>query len=516
MKTQIIVNVQVHESRIAILEDGKLVELRIERPDQLRTVGNIYKGKVERVIPGIQAAFINIGSERRAFLHISDVARFNPFAGSEVDDEEEKQSPRGRGGRGNQSKSSDIRDWCKSGESILVQITKEPMGSKGPRCTTEITLAGRYLILMPGQKHVGVSRKIKSDEERARIRKIIREVKPEGIGLIGRSASEGQSKKVLKRDLDFLLKDWEDIKKKAEVLDAPTLLYRDIGMIASITRDLFSSDMDEFILDSKHEYDRIRKYSQKVVPHLADRIKLYKDSTPIFDAYDIEPQIDNMLKCKIGLKKGASIVIDNTEALTAIDVNSGGNVGKGSSYENTLLEVNLAAADEIAQQLRLRDIGGIIVIDFIDMEIEKNRQKLMEAFRKAMSDDRARFRILPLNEFGMIILTREHVRQSVIERISDPCPTCKGLGVVFSPVTVVARLERWLMRASDSKKRNFLVVTHPLVAEELLAQGGERLAELENVYRVRLECFADATVKPDDFSVLDADTGEELTEDFAY
>jgi len=513
MKTQILVNVQVHESRIAILEDGKLVELLVERPDQRRMVGNIYKGKVERVLPGIQAAFINIGMEKRAFLHISDVARYEPFADSETDEDEDNNIGRKRRYRSD-TRSMDIRDWCKAGEDILVQITKEPIGTKGPRCTTEISLPGRYLVIMPGQKHVGVSRKIKSKQERYRIRKAIRDIKPEGFGLIGRSVSENQSKEVLENDLEYLLKDWENIRKKADVLDAPAQLYRDMGMVAAMVRDLFSSDMDEFILDSKTEYEHVRKYVNKVVPDFADRVRLYNDSTPIFDAFDVEPQIENMLRRKIWLKKGASIVIDNTEALTAIDVNSGRNVGKGKTYEETLLQVNLAAAEEIVRQLRLRDLGGILVIDFIDMESEKNRETLMRTFREAMADDRAKYRILPMNEFGMVVMTRQRVRQSVIERISDPCPTCGGLGLVFSPVTVIARLERWLMRAAKSKKNSFLIVTHPVVAEELIAEGGERLRDLETLYRVRLECFPDGTIDPDEFSVLDANTGEELTDDF--
>jgi len=512
MKTQVIVNVQVHESRIAILEDGKLVELLVERPDQRRLVGNIYKGKVERVLPGIQAAFVNIGMEKRAFLHISDVARFDPFADTETD--EETNNHRGRGGRRRNSSHYNIGECFKQGQDILVQITKEPMGTKGPRCTTEISLAGRFLVLMPGQKHVGVSRKIKSDKERHRIRGIAHKIKPEGFGLISRSAAEKQNYKSLQRDLSYLINDWEDIKKKAEVLDAPALLYRDIGMIPAMVRDLFSQDMNEFVLDSKTDYDRTKKYVKNVVPNLVDRVKLYNKPTPIFDAFDVESQIENMLKRKIWLKKGSSIVIDNTEALISIDVNSGGNTGRGKTYEETLLQVNLAAVDEIARQLRLRDMGGIIVIDFIDMEIEKNRQNLMDSFKEAMRGDRARYRILPMNEFGMIILTRQRVRQSIIERISDPCPICLGLGTVFSAVTVIARIERWLMRAAKRKKREFLLIAHPIVASELMAEDSERLKELELSYKVRIECLADPTVNPDEYSVLDANTGEEITADF--
>jgi len=507
MKTQIVVNVQVHESRIAILEDTKLVELLVERPDQRRMVGNIFKGKVERVLPGIQAAFINIGSEKRAFLHVSDVAGYDPFADTETDEDDD--------GKRRKRFIPDIRKHVKPGEDILVQITKEPMGTKGPRCTTELSLPGRYLVYIPGQGHYGVSRKIRSRKERTRIRNTIRKIKPDDAGIIARSACEDKSEETLKRDLEYLIKESEEIRKKAEVLDSPILIYRDMGMIAAMVRDLFTSDMDEFILDSKSESDKIRAYAKKVVPNLVDRIRLYDGENPIFDAYTVEPQIENMLKRKIWLKKGASIVIDNTEAMTAIDVNSGRNTGRGKTYEDTLLQVNLAAADEVARQLRLRDLGGIIAIDFIDMEIAENRKNLQDSFEKAMEDDRARYKILPINDFGMIIMTRQRVRQSIIERISDPCPTCGGLGMVFSPVTVIARLERWLMRAAKSEKKRFLVISHPLVAGELSSSGSERLRELESYYHVRLECFPDPTVDPDEFFVLDADTGEELTEDFA-
>ena len=513
MKTQIIVNKQVHESRIAILEDGKMVELLVERPDQRRMVGNIYKGKVERVLPGIQAAFIDIGMEKRAFLHISDVARYDPFSDSETDEEEEHQHHE-RPRRRNSHRMDNIREWLKKGDEILVQITKEPMGTKGPRCTTEISLAGRFLVMMPGQKHIGVSRKIRSQRERFRVRKIVREMKPDGIGLIGRSVAEGQKRETLERDLKYLLRDWDTIHKKAEALDAPALLYRDMGMAAAMVRDLFSMDMKEIILDSKSEYDKLKKYAHDVVPNLANRIRLYTNPEPIFDAYNVEPQIENMLKRKIWVEKGAYIVIDNTEALISIDVNSGRNVGKGKSYEENLLEVNLAAAEEIAVQLRLRDLGGIIVIDFIDMEIERNRQKLMDTFRRAMSEDRARHKILDVNDFGLIILTRQRVRQSVMERISDTCPTCGGLGLVFSPVTIIARIERWLMRAASSKTKSFLIIAHPFVAGELIAERGERLKELEDTYHVRLECFADPVLGPDDFAILDADTGDEMTDEF--
>lgn len=510
MKTQIIVNAQVHESRIAILENGKLVELIVERPDQRRMVGNIYKGKVERVLSGIQAAFINIGMEKRAFLHVSDVAGYDPYTDTDTDID--------NGGKkgGRKRYIPDIRKEIKANEDILIQITKEPMGTKGPRGTTELSIAGRYIVYIPGQRHYGVSRKIKSRKERGRIRNIIKNIKPADAGVIARSACEGKSQQTIQRDLEYLMKESEEIRKRAEVLDAPVLLYRDQGMIAAMVRDLFSSDMSEFILDSKNEYDKIREYAKKTVPNLVDRIKLYKKDQPIFDAYDVESQISNMLNRKIWIKKGSSIVIDNTEALTAIDVNSGRNIGRGKSYEETLLQVNLAAAEEIARQLRLRDLGGIIAIDFIDMEEQKNRTKLQDAFEKEMSGDRARYKILPINDFGMIIMTRQRVRQSIIERISDPCPTCGGLGMVFSPVTVIAKLERWLMRASSkAEKKQFLVITHPLVAEELTAEDNERLHELENVYSVRLECFPDPTVNPDEFYVLDADTGEGLTEEYA-
>jgi len=513
MNTQIIVNKQVHESRIAILEDGKMVELLVERPDQRRMVGDVYKGKVERVLPGIQSAFINIGIEKRAFLHISDVARYDPFADVETEEDDDSLG-RGRSRKRSSPKHDNIKEWLKAGDEILVQITKEPMGAKGPRCTTEISLAGRFLVLMPGQKHTGVSRKIRSQRERHRIRKIIRDLQPEGTGLIGRSVAEGQSREILQRDLEYLVKDLEKIKQKSEVFEAPALMHRDTGMAPAMVRDLFSMDMKEFVVDSKTEYEKIKSYTHKVVPSLEDRIKLYRGNKPIFDAYDVEPQIENMLKRKIWLKKGSQIVIDNTEALISIDVNSGRNVGKGKTYEENLLSVNLAAVDEIARQIRLRDLGGIIVIDFIDMEIEKNRQTLIDAFRKAMSEDRARHKILDVNEFGLVILTRQRVQQSVVERISDTCPVCAGLGVVFSAVTIIARIERWLMRAASSKTKSFLIVAHPIVAGELFAEGAERIKELEDAYKVRLECLADPVLAPDDFVILDADTGEEMTDEF--
>ncbi len=500
----IVVNVQLHERRVAILEDGKLVELLLERSDQRRIVGNIYKGVVENIVPGLQAAFVEIGLPKRAFLHVSDISRFNPFSDSETEEgnEEFVQPTLKRNG-------TLIQNILKRGQEILVQIVRDPIGTKGPRCTTQLTLAGRYIVLIPGAKHIGISRRINDRAERARLRRAISALKPRDCGVIVRTIAKGRSAEVLKQDLEQLMAAWEKVKQRAIAMPPGSLIYRDAGMIPALIRDQFSPDIEKFIIDSKDEYIKVVKYVKQVAPELVDRIELYKGKEPIFDHYGIEPQIDAMMKREVRLPSGGQIVIDQTEALVAIDVNTGKFVGK-KHYEDTLLKVNLEAAEEIARQLRLRDLGGLIVIDFIDMESPENISKVEKAFKLAMKRDRAHKKILPMNEFCMLILTRERVQQSIISRLTEICPTCEGVGRIYSPSTMVANIERWLMRAKGKVRRKLLILVHPLVAEELLSNG--RLNDFKDQYGFSLTVFADETVEPNKYRIFDAESGDEVTE----
>lgn len=502
---EIVVNVQLHERRVAIMEDGKLVELMIERADQRRIVGNIYKAIVENVVPGLQAAFVEIGTPKRAFLHISDIARYDPFADSETEDNNDAiHQPRMT------QQGAHIQDVLKKGQELLVQIIKDPIGTKGARCTTQLSIAGRYLVIIPGAKHIGVSRKIRDRGERARLRRSVSALKPQGIGVIVRTIAKGRSTDDIKQDFVQLEKAWEKIVQRAKTLPAGSLIFRDAGLIPALVRDQFSSDVDKFIIDDRNEYRKVVEYINQVAPELTQNVKLYNGATPIFDKFNIEHQIDAMMQRSVRLPDGGEIVIDQTEALTAIDVNSGRFIGK-RNYEDMVLRVNLQAADEIARQLRLRNIGGLIVIDFIDMERQENRERVERAFRDALHKDRARTKMLPTNEFGMIILTRQRVQQSLLSRITENCPVCKGIGRILSSSTMVANIERWLIHAKGRFKGNAIVLLHPSVAEEFFSDSNQSINDFKNAYNIKLTIFADASVSPDSFRIFDAKKGEDIT-----
>ncbi len=506
---KIVVNVQLHERRVAILENNKLVELRIERSDQRRIVGNIYKGVVENVVPALNAAFIEIGLPKRAFLHISDIARFDPFADSETEEDEDESFHQPTVSHAGEH----ITRVLSKGQEILVQIIRDPIGTKGARCTTQLTIPGRYLVLIPGQGHIGVSRRISDRAERARLRKIIRQVKPEGFGIIVRTIARGLPAEVLKNDLENLLQLWDKIKKRAQVLPPGSLVYRDAGLIPTLVRDQFSDEVSEFIIDSPEEYKKVVEYVKQVAPNLVDRVKLYTGDEPIFDKYNIEKQIETMLSRKVRLPSGGEIVIDQTEALVAIDVNTG-KFTKKRDYEELVFKTNCEAAEEIARQLRLRDLGGLIVVDFIDMEKPEHRQALQNIFHEALKKDRASKKILPMNEFAIIMLTRKRVQQSIISRITEECPVCKGVGSIYSPSTMVAHLERWLIRARGNIEGEVIFIAHPSIAEELLSGNGERIEDFHQAYGIKLNVFAESSMKPDEYLIINPETGEDITHIF--
>ena len=505
---QIVVNVQLHERRVAVLEDEKLVELMIERADQRGMVGNIYKGIVENVIPGLQAAFIEIGIPKRAFLHIRDISKFDPFADSEMDDDDESLHQPQASQYGMQ-----IQKILHKGQELLVQIVKEPIGTKGARCTTQLSIAGRYLVIIPGAKHIGVSRKIRDRSERYRLRKTVAALKPQEFGVIVRTIAKGRSTEDIKQDLEQLEQAWQKIVQRAKSLPTGSLVFRDAGLIPALVRDQFSSDVDKFTIDDEDEYKKIVDYVGQVAPELVDRIELYAKKAPIFDHFKIEKQIDDMMRRAVQLPDGGEIVIDQTEALTAIDVNSKRFIGK-KQLEDTVLKVNLQALEEIARQLRLRDIGGIIAVDFIDMTRAENIQKVERAFLDALRKDRAHTKMLPVNAFGMIILTRQRIQQSVFSRITDNCPVCRGVGRIFSPSTMVANIERWLIHAKRNFSGNAMILVHPSVAEEFFSDGSERIDDFKSAYGIKLTVFADASVPPENFRIIDAKTGEDITKKY--
>jgi len=473
VQKEILVNVELGETRVAILEDGQLVEIYYERPSGQRTVGSIFKGKVENVLPGMQAAFVNIGLERNAFLYVTDA-----LPAKNVDEEGEDQvriHHRERNGK------LSIEDILKPGQEIMVQIVKEAIGTKGARVTTHCTLPGRFLVLMPTVDYVGVSRRIDDDRERDRLRRIAEKVRPDHVGLIVRTVAEGKTQKELKQDAAFLMRMWEKIKKRHRSNPAPHLLHKDMGLIYRIIRDSFAEDVDRFVIDSKQEYDRVLELVDDLAPLLKKRVELfYSSERSIFDLYNLEPEIEKAIRRRVWLKSGGYLVIDHTEALTSIDVNTGKYVGS-TDLADTVLRTNLEAAREIARQLRLRDIGGIIIADFIDMDSESHRRKVLRTLEEHLKRDRTKTYVLGITQLGLVEITRKKAKQSLVDALHKPCPYCDGKGRVLSEESVAAKLRRevkGMMRRSDEDA--ILVEVHPAVAALLIGAGGINLRALEN------------------------------------
>ncbi len=460
-RKEIIVSVDHEETRAALLEDGQLAEIFIERPLIQRVVGNIYKGKVENVLPGMQAAFVNIGLERNSFLYIDDAL---PSHGDEFED----------------LKHLTIKDVLKEGQEIVVQVAKDPIGTKGARVTRHVTLPGRYLVLMPSVEYIGVSRRINNEEERDRLRKLAESVKPSGVGLIVRTVAEGASDHDLAQDAAFLIRLWNRIQSRAKSSPAPQLLHKDLGLTYRILRDVFTEEIDRFIVDARADYDKVLELLEIVSPNLKERVELYSRREPsLFEHYEIEPEIEKALKKRVWLKSGGYLIIDHAEALTVIDVNTGKFVGT-TNLADTVYKTNLEAAREIARQLRLRDIGGIIIIDFIDMEVPAHRQHVLKTLEEAVHPDRTKVTIMGLTQLGLVELTRKKVRQSLDEVLQRPCPYCEGRGKVLSEETMSRKVRHEIKKIlRHTTNEACLIEVNPAVAALLIGPGGANLKELE-------------------------------------
>jgi len=516
LPNEIIANVTPHETRIAILEDHVLVELLVDRVDQERTVGNIYKGRVNAVLPGMQAAFVDIGMEKSAFLHVSDVVEMSEDTADLLDiDLPDKEEP-ARDRR--PDKYTPIEDLLKKGQEIVVQVTKEPIGTKGPRVTTQLSLPGRFLVLMPSSPHVGVSRKIEQRAERQRLKALVAEVAPKGLGMIVRTVAEGKDENHLRSDVKFLTLIWKKVDKAAAAAGAPALLHRELDLTTRLIRDLFSEEVDRLVIDSKADHKEMLAYLKSTAPELSSRVKLYKEETPIFDAYDIESEIEKTLHRKIWLKKGGFIVIDHTEALVAVDVNTGRFTGGGgSSQEETIFVTNLEASKEIARQLRLRDIGGIIVIDFIDMEKESNRIKVVDSLRESLKRDRSRTKTLRVSELGLVEMTRQRVRPGLLQFFSEACPHCDGTGKILSLQSMANKIDRYLRRVGAySNERGVRLVVNPDVEAYFLEEGFTRMARMKKELRMDVQVVADPTFLRDQLKLFSLARNEEITSEVAF
>ena len=520
MKREILISGSPRETRVAILEDDRLVELLVDRPDARRSVGDIYLGRVEAVLPGIQAAFVDIGAEKSAFLHASDLVEDEDEDDPSDGDDEDDDTGNGNGSAGGRGRSRrrlpNVADELKRGETKLVQVIKEPISTKGPRVTAQVSLAGRFLVFMPFASKVGVSRKIEGRDQRARLRDMVSRLVPKDEGgWIIRTVADDLTEDKCRREIDHLLGTWKKIRSKSGSARAPALLQRETSLTRGIVRDLFSDKVDSLLVDSRQLHNEIAQYLKQIDPELLERVKLYHDETPLFDQYDIEAEIRGLFQQRVDLPSGGYLIVQPTEALTSIDVNTGRYTGK-KDPESTILRTNMDAAREVARQLRLRDIGGIIVVDFIDMETRGNRDRVLQELRTHLGRDRARTKAFAVSELGLIEMTRQRVRPSLLQSMTTLCPTCSGTGRVFRPEVVVRRMERSLKRAgADHKEKQLAVRLHPEVALYLIEQEPNFLRQLEKQTGLGLEVRDDPMMRLDEFRMMAQPAGRDVTEQYA-
>jgi ribonuclease G len=521
MKREILINADPRETRIAILEDEKLVELLLDRPEQRRMVGDIYLGKVDAVLPGIQAAFVDLGTDKSAFLHASDVSERD--IESEDEDESDEATGNGNGQRGNGSDGASargrippIQELLKRGQDILVQVSKEPISTKGPRVTAQISIAGRFLVYLPSASKIGVSRKIGSATERQRLREQVAAMMPENSGgVIVRTVSEDVTPEMLKRELDALMTQWKRVKRKTHFVRAPALVHRETGLTRALIRDLFSAKVDSLTVDAKQVYNEIVEYLKGIAPDLISRVRLHHERVPLFDTAGIEHEIRDIFKRRCDLPSGGYIVIEPTEALVSVDVNSGRYTGR-KDPEKTILRTNIEAAREVARQIRLRDVGGIIVCDFIDMEAKQNRERVLQELRLQLSRDRARTKAFAVSDLGLVEMTRQRVRESHWQSMTEPCPTCDGTGRVFTPETIVRRMERSVRRmVVEGRKDHVVVKLHPDVAMYVLEQEKDLARKLSKAGPFNVEIRDDPLLRPDEFKLVVKAQGRDVTEQYA-
>ncbi len=500
MSKELIVSHHPQETKVALVEDGVVAEVSVERESGRSVVGNLYKGRVNRVLPGMQSAFVDAGLERDAFLYVSDVLEeeFDPFQTME----EEKMAETEREIVRAKAKNHSIDELLTEGQEVLVQVAKEPIGTKGARITSYVSLPGRLLVFMPTVDHLGVSRKIESSEERARLRQLIQNNRKIGGGYIVRTAVIGKDDEAILADMRFLENQWTEIRRKAESAKAPAVIHRDLGLVFKLIRDMLSLEFSAIRIDSEKLYDEVVDFVKQIQPQMLHRVKLYSKNYPIFDEYGVQAEIDRALKSKVWLKSGGYIVINQTEALVAIDVNTGRYTGS-KRLEDTITRINLEAIKEIVHQIRLRDLGGIIVIDFIDMEERRNQQKVFADLEEELKNDRSPTKTIQINEFGLMVLTRKRVKKSLERTLSQPCPYCQGSARVKSATTIGYEiLDHVRRKASELPQDGAMLQVHPEVGRALQKGEAPVLDEIRSILGARTEIKPMASFHHEQFELV--------------
>jgi ribonuclease G len=506
MSVELLVNVAPFETRIARIENGQAEELYIERERERGLKGNIYKGRVQRVLPGIQAAFVDIGMEKAGFLYAGDITT-SKQSGTDIPEgidngEEDANSADDSGTASSKRNAPPIANLIKDGQEIIVQVSREPIASKGPRLTSQIGLAGRYLVYLPKLDHLGIARRLEGQGERERLLGIVESLSIEQGGLIIRTVAEGRQESELQQDLDFLLRLWADIEKRSVTSSLGSMIHKELNLYLRVMRDYVDAEVEKIHIDSHEAYESMKKFAQRFMPEVAKKLYYYPGDRPIFDVYGVEEAINRALQRQVPLKSGGYIVIDQTEALIAIDVNSGSFVGS-RNMEETGFKTNLEAVHEIVHQLRLRNLGGIIVVDFIDMQEEENRLRLMEVLEEALMRDKAKTHIVQLSELGLVEMTRKRTRDSLGRILLNECKHCQGVGHTKSPTTICYQLFREIVaeaRAYPCEK--LMVIAHPEIIDLLLGEESQSIEQLEQFLCKEITLKSDEGFAPDHYEVV--------------
>jgi ribonuclease G len=510
-KKEIIINVESLETRIAILEEGKLEDFAIERPSEDRIVGSVFKGKIQNLEDGLQAAFVDIGMKKNAFIHYWDMI---------PDDTDRLEAGEGyrerRPGRKKRFAPGEMVRRFPVGSEIVVQVTKGAIGTKGPRVTASLSIPGRYLVMLPGTTLKGVSRKIEDPKERLRLKKVLARLPaPAGNGLIVRTAGAGARKVSFVRDVRAIHEIWEQIERGMRETPAPCRLYQEPDLVERMIRDYLTEDIDRIVVDDRDEYEQIKNIVSRISRRTKGKVKLYDGHAPVFEHFDVERQLESAFRRKVWLKSGGYIVIDETEALVAIDINTGRHKG-GKTQEESILQVNLEAADEVARQLRMRNIGGLIVVDFIDMRQRKHQTAVYRALRDALKRDKARNNVLPISDLGLLEMTRQRMEESVRAATFTDCAYCKGRGKVKSALTMSVEIQRHIgeamrrQRAAGRSDVPLKIIVHPVILDRLRTEDEALLLELEEKHKGRLTFVSNPALHLEEFAILHAETGEEL------